>query len=179
MQKYGAAVVQVWHWMNSIPQAAEGRFEVAKRIVAATVLSAFPAGMFIVCLTLTVSAEQSAAAETLKAITMCKKELGVRTVLGVSTSALVALLRLHEYRFPDVGHTGGLDLAIMNPNTPEMMAAVRAYRVLTSQDESAMITLPLMPMCRCRPPRWQKLMPPPRRWCSRGDVYRLKPCAAA
>ena len=30
----------------------------------------------------------------------------------------------------------GLDLAIMNPNTPEMMAAVRAYRVLTAQDRA-------------------------------------------
>ena len=36
--------------------------------------------------------------------------------------------------FLTMAMAAGLDLAIMNPNTPEMMAAVRAFRVLTAQD---------------------------------------------
>ena len=40
--------------------------------------------IIIDCLTLTVSAEQKAAAETLKAMNIVKNELGLRTVLGVS-----------------------------------------------------------------------------------------------
>ena len=80
-KKYGAAVVGLALDEHGIPKTAEGRFEVAKRIVAATDAIGIPRGdVYIDCLTLTVSAEQSAAAETLKAITMCKKELGVRTV---------------------------------------------------------------------------------------------------
>ena len=31
----------------------------------------------------------------------------------------------------------GLDLAIINPNTPDMMGAVRAFRVLTGQDDKS------------------------------------------
>lgn len=124
--------------MNTgIPKTAEGRFEVAKRIVAATDAIGIPRGdVYIDCLTLTVSAEQSAAAETLKAITMCKKELGVRTVLGVSNISFGLPCRGYmNTTFLTLAMQAGLDLAIMNPNTPEMMAAVRAYRVLTSQDE--------------------------------------------
>ena len=109
----------------------------AKRIVAATDAIGIPRGdVYIDCLTLTVSAEQSAAAETLKAITMCKKELGVRTVLGVSNISFGLPCRGYmNTTFLTLAMQVGLDLAIMNPNTPEMMAAVRAYRVLTSQDE--------------------------------------------
>ena len=122
---------------HGIPKTAEGRFEVAKRIVAATDAIGIPRGdVYIDCLTLTVSAEQSAAAETLKAITMCKKELGVRTVLGVSNISFGLPCRGYmNTTFLTLAMQAGLDLAIMNPNTPEMMAAVRAYRVLTSQDE--------------------------------------------
>ena len=135
-KKYGAAVVGLALDEHGIPKTAEGRFEVAKRIVAATDAIGIPRGdVYIDCLTLTVSAEQSAAAETLKAITMCKKELGVRTVLGVSNISFGLPCRGYlNTTFLTMAMSAGLDLAIMNPNTPEMMAAVRAYRVLTSQD---------------------------------------------
>ena len=135
-KKYGAAVVGLALDEHGIPKTAEGRFEVAKRIVAATDAIGIPRGdVYIDCLTLTVSAEQSAAAETLKAITMCKKELGVRTVLGVSNISFGLPCRGYlNTTFLTMAMVAGLDLAIMNPNTPEMMAAVRAYRVLTSQD---------------------------------------------
>ena len=135
-KKYGAAVVGLALDEHGIPKTAEGRFEVAKRIVAATDAIGIPRGdVYIDCLTLTVSAEQSAAAETLKAITMCKKELGVRTVLGVSNISFGLPCRGYmNTTFLTLAMQAGLDLAIMNPNTPEMMAAVRAYRVLTSQD---------------------------------------------
>ena len=135
-KKYGAAVVGLALDEHGIPKTAEGRFEVAKRIVAATDAIGIPRGdVYIDCLTLTVSAEQSAAAETLKAITMCKKELGVRTVLGVSNISFGLPCRGYmNTTFLTLAMQAGLDLAIMNPNAPEMMAAVRAYRVLTSQD---------------------------------------------
>ena len=135
-KKYGAAVVGLALDEHGIPKTAEGRFEVAKRIVAATDAIGIPRGdVYIDCLTLTVSAEQSAAAETLKAITMCKKKLGVRTVLGVSNISFGLPCRGYmNTTFLTLAMQAGLDLAIMNPNTPEMMAAVRAFRVLTAQD---------------------------------------------
>ena len=64
------------------------------------------------------------------------RELGVRTVLGVSNISFGLPCRGYmNTTFLTLAMQAGLDLAIMNPNTPEMMAAVRAYRVLTSQDE--------------------------------------------
>lgn len=42
--------------------------------------------MYIDCLTLTVSAEQEAAAQTLEGLRRVKGELGLKTVLGCPTS---------------------------------------------------------------------------------------------
>ena len=87
------------------------------------------------CLTLTASAQQEGAVQTLEALSRCKRELGVRTVLGVSNISFGLPCRGYlNTTFLTMAMSAGLDLAIMNPNTPEMMAAVRAYRVLTSQD---------------------------------------------
>lgn len=135
-KKYGAAVVGLCLDENGIPKTAEGRFAVAQKIVAATDAAGIPReDVYIDCLTLTVSAEQASAAQTLRAMELCKRELGVRTVLGVSNISFGLPCRGYmNTTFLTLAMQAGLDLAIMNPNTPEMMAAVRAFRVLTSQD---------------------------------------------
>ena len=135
-KKYGAAVVGLALDENGIPPTAEGRFAVAQRIVAATDAIGIPReDVYIDCLTLTASAQQEGAAETLKALSRCKQELGVRTVLGVSNISFGLPCRGYlNTTFLTMAMAAGLDLAIMNPNTPEMMAAVRSYRVLTAQD---------------------------------------------
>ena len=135
-KKYGAAVVGLALDENGIPPTAEGRFAVAQRIVAATDAIGIPReDVYIDCLTLTASAQQEGAAETLKALSRCKQELGVRTVLGVSNISFGLPCRGYlNTTFLTMAMAAGLDLAIMNPNTPDMMAAVRAFRVLTAQD---------------------------------------------
>ena len=136
-KKYGAAVVGLTMDEQGIPKTVEGRLAIARRIVEATdAIGIAREDVYIDCLTLTVSAEQSAAAQTLEALTRCKQELGVRTVLGVSNISFGLPCRGYiNTTFLTLAMQAGLDLAIMNPNTPEMMAAVRAYRVLTCQDE--------------------------------------------
>ena len=135
-KKYGAAVVGLTLDEHGIPPTAEGRLAIARRIAAAADDAGIPReDVYIDCLTLTVSAEQDAAAETLRALALCKRELGVRTVLGVSNISFGLPCRGYmNTAFLTLAMQAGLDLAIMNPNTPEMMAAVRAYRVLTGQD---------------------------------------------
>ena len=135
-KKYGAAVVGLTLDEAGIPATAEGRFAVAERIVAATDAIGIPReDVYLDCLTMTVSAEQTAAAQTLKALAMCKEKLGVRTNLGVSNISFGLPCRgFVNTTFLTLAMQAGLDMAIMNPNTPEMMAAVRAYRVLTCQD---------------------------------------------
>ena len=59
----------------------------------------------------------------------------MRTNLGVSNISFGLPCRGYlNTTFLTMAMAAGLDLAIMNPNTPEMMAAVRAYRVLTARD---------------------------------------------
>lgn len=136
-KKYGAAVVGLALDEHGIPATADGRFAIAQRIVKAANAVGIPnEDIYIDCLTLTASAQQEGAVQTLEALTRCKKELGVRTVLGVSNISFGLPCRGYlNTTFLTMAMVAGLDLAIMNPNTPEMMAAVRAYRVLTSQDE--------------------------------------------
>ena len=135
-KKYGAAVVGLALDKGGIPPTAEGRFAIAQRIVAAANAAGIPnEDIYIDCLTLTASAQQEGAVQTLEALSRCKRELGVRTVLGVSNISFGLPCRGYlNTTFLTMAMSAGLDLAIMNPNTPEMMAAVRAYRVLTSQD---------------------------------------------
>ena len=135
-KKYDAAVVGLALDKDGIPPTAEGRFAIAQRIVAAANAAGIPnEDIYIDCLTLTASAQQEGAVQTLEALSRCKRELGVRTVLGVSNISFGLPCRGYlNTTFLTMAMSAGLDLAIMNPNTPEMMAAVRAYRVLTSQD---------------------------------------------
>ena len=138
-KKYGAAVVGLALDENGIPPTAGGRFAVAQRIVAATDAIGIPReDVYIDCLTLTASAQQEGAAETLKALSRCKQELGVRTVLGVSNISFGLPCRPYlNTAFLTLAMMHGLDLPIINPNLEEMMAAVSAFRVLTNRDKQS------------------------------------------
>ena len=135
-KKYGAAVVGLALDKGGIPPTVAGRVAIARRIVDAAHAAGIPdEDIYIDCLCLTASAQQEGATQTLQALARCKKELGVRTVLGVSNISFGLPCRGYlNTTFLTMAMSAGLDLAIMNPNTPEMMAAVRAYRVLTCQD---------------------------------------------
>lgn len=75
---------------------------------------------------------------TVQALEACKKELGVRTVLGVSNISFGLPCRTYlNTTFLTMAMYAGLDLAIMNPSSEEMMAAVYAYNVLTNRDKQS------------------------------------------
>ena len=75
---------------------------------------------------------------TVQALEACKKELGVRTVLGVSNISFGLPCRSYlNTTFLTMAMYAGLDLAIMNPSSEEMMAAVYAYNVLTNRDRQS------------------------------------------
>ena len=140
VKKYGAAVVGLTLDENGIPKTAEGRFAIAKRIVErAEALDIDRREVFIDCLTLTVSAEQDACRETLRALHRVKTELGCRTCLGVSNISFGLPNReLVNSTFLTMALEEGLDLPIMNPNLPAMTGAVRAYRVLAGFDKNSL-----------------------------------------
>ena len=139
VKKYGASVVGLTLDENGIPSTAEGRFQIAKRIVErAEAVGIDRRDVYIDCLTLTVSAEQDACRETLKALHRVKTELGCKTCLGVSNISFGLPNReLVNSTFLTMALEEGLDLPIMNPNSAGMIGAVRAFRVLKGFDRGA------------------------------------------
>lgn len=139
VKKYGASVVGLTLDENGIPKTAEGRFEIAKRIVSrAEAIGIDRRDVYIDCLTLTVSAEQDACRETLKALHRVKTELGCKTCLGVSNISFGLPNReLVNRTFLTMAMEEGLDLPIINSNVESMTGAVRAYRVLSGIDKNS------------------------------------------
>ena len=139
VKKYGAAVVGLTLDKNGIPKSAQARFEIARRILdRALSYGIRREDVYIDCLTLTVSAEQEAAAQTLAALRRVKEELGLKTVLGVSNISFGLPARpLVNQNFLTMAMTCGLDLPIINPNLDMMMAAVRSYHLLMNIDAQA------------------------------------------
>ncbi|MDY5612300.1 homocysteine S-methyltransferase family protein [Dysosmobacter sp.] len=138
VKKYGAAVVGLTLDKGGIPQTAEERVTIARRILAAALSYGIPKeDVWIDCLTLTVSAQQEQARETLKAVRMVREELGLQVVLGVSNISFGLPNRtLVTQNFLIQAMHAGLTLPIINPNQKEMMDAVAAFRVLSGEDES-------------------------------------------
>ena len=139
IKKYGAAVVGLTLNSAGIPPKAEDRFAIAEHIVNTALSYGIPKeDIFIDCLTLTVSAQQAEAAETLKAVRMVREKLGVHAVLGVSNISFGLPHReLINHSFLMLAMGNGLDLPIMNPNTESMMNAVMAFNVLNNVDKDS------------------------------------------
>ena len=135
-KKYGAAIVGLAIDERGILPAAEDRAAIARRITEAALAVGIPReDIYIDCLTLTASAQQKDVLATVQALEACKKELGVRTILGVSNISFGLPCRSYlNTTFLTMAMYAGLDLAIMNPSSEEMMAAVYAYNVLTNRD---------------------------------------------
>ena len=138
-KKYGAAIVGLAIDEKGIQPKAADRVAIARRITEAALAAGIPReDIYIDCLTLTASAQQEDVLATVQALEACKKELGVRTVLGVSNISFGLPCRAYlNTTFLTMAMYAGLDLAIMNPSSEEMMAAVYAYNVLTNRDKQS------------------------------------------
>ena len=140
VKKYGACVVGLTLDENGIPKTAEGRFNIAKKILDRAMSMGIPKeNVFIDCLTLTASAEQEGVVETLNALNRVKNELGLKTVLGVSNISFGLPNReLVNQAFLTMALWSGLDLPIINPNITAMTGAFRAFKLLKGHDKNSM-----------------------------------------
>jgi 5-methyltetrahydrofolate--homocysteine methyltransferase len=138
-KKYGAAIIGLTLDAKGIPETAEGRLAIARRIRNAARRHGIPDSDIIIdCLTLTVSAEQKRAVETLKAIRLVKSRLGLSTVLGVSNISFGLPQRpIISGTFFAMAIEAGLDAAIINPKDKAMMDAWRSAMVLLNRDLQA------------------------------------------
>ena len=139
VKKYGASVVGLAMDSNGIPKTAEARIEIAERILKnALSYGIKKEDVFIDCLTLTVSAQQEQAKETLKAVRYVKEQMGLHTVLGVSNISFG--LPAREFitcSFLVQAMANGLDLPIINPNQQAVMDAIYSFRVLSGEDKDS------------------------------------------
>ncbi len=139
IKKYGACVVGLTLDENGIPSKAGDRLKIAEKILDAARGYGIPdRDVLIDCLTLTVSAQQEDACETLKSVRLVKEKLGLKTVLGVSNISFGLPRRdIINESFLAQAFASGLDMPILNPNADGMMKVVYAHRVLSAQDIGA------------------------------------------
>ena len=140
VKKYGACVVGLTLDENGIPSTAEGRFNIAKKIVErAEQYGIKRQDIFIDCLSLTVSAQQDEAMETIKAIKMVKENLGCKTILGVSNISFgIPNRKALNNTYLNLALGAGLDLAIINTEDRTMVESIYAYKVISNMDKGCL-----------------------------------------
>lgn len=140
VKKYGGTVIALTIDENGIPTTAEGRLEIARKIMETAAAYGIQKKDIVVdVLAMTVSAEQEAAAVTLKALELVRDELGLYTSLGVSNISFGLPQRENvNTAFFTMAMQNGLSGAIINPNSKAMMAAYYSYCALTGVDEQCM-----------------------------------------
>jgi len=138
-KKYGAAIVALTLDEGGIPETAEGRYLIAEKIVKEAEKYGIPkSDIYVDCLVLTASTNQAHVMETLKAISLVKRGLGTKTVLGVSNVSF----GLPEREILNAAYLGaafgaGLDMPILNPLSDEYKKVVAAFKVLNNEDLGA------------------------------------------
>jgi len=138
VKKYGACVVALTLDENGIPETAEGRFEIAEKIVKRAAEYGIPKENILVdTLTMTVSTGKDNGRITLEAMDLVRERLGVNTVLGVSNISFGLPQReMVTSAFLAMAISKGLGGAIINPSSPLIMNTVYSGRVLMGCDEN-------------------------------------------
>ena len=89
-------------------------------------------------ITMAVSADGSAALETLKTIAWCTNKFGVKTVVGLSNVSFgLPERKWINASFMGMAIANGLTSAIANPESVELMSTKRASDVLAGRDKDA------------------------------------------
>lgn len=138
-KRFGAAVLGLTLDEKGIPETAEERLELARKIVNRGLEYGLKhEDIFIDPLTLTVSAEPKRSAESLKALRLIKEQLGVSTVMGVSNVSYGLPNRaLLNRTFLSMALQNGLDLPILNPFSVSAQETVNAANLLLNRDPAA------------------------------------------
>ena len=137
-KKYGGLVVALTLDENGIPDKAEDRLAIARKILAVSEKYGIKKKDIIFDpLAMTVSADQNAARETMRAVRLIRDELGCHTSLGVSNVSFGLPARdMINGTFFALALGQGLSAAIMNPYSQEMMKAYHTYRALAGLDDN-------------------------------------------
>ncbi len=136
VKKYGGVVVALALDESGIPETAEGRIQVAKKIYqTAAEYGIEPENIIIDALCLTVSSDSQGAITTLETLRRVRDELHGYTVLGVSNISFGLPQReIINAAFFTMAMQNGLSAAIINPNSEAMMRAYYSFKALMDLD---------------------------------------------
>ena len=138
VKKYGGLVVALTLDESGIPATAQGRLEIAKRILTEAERQGISRKDIIFDpLALTVSADSRAALETLEAVRLIRETLGCHTILGVSNVSFGLPQReILNGSFFSLALAKGLSAAIVNPHSEKIQEAYHSYCTLMGLDEN-------------------------------------------
>lgn len=138
VKKYGGAVIALTMDHNGIPDTAEKRLLIAERIVKeAEKYGIGKKDIIVDPLALTISSDSESANVTLESIKLIKDRLGVKTSLGISNISFGLPNRdFITSAFYIMSLENGLNCAIMNPYSTEMMKVYNSYKALRGMDKN-------------------------------------------
>lgn len=134
--KYGGVVVGLCLDEDGIPETAEGRIQVAKKIIeTAARFKIGPEDIILDGLCMTVSSDSKGALTTLETLRRVRDELHGKTILGVSNISFGLPQReIINAAFFTMALHDGLNAAIIDPNSEAMMRAYYSFRALSDLD---------------------------------------------
>ena len=136
MAKYGGVAVGLCLDESGIPDTADGRLAVGRKIIErAAEYGIGPEDIILDGLCMTVSSDSKGALTTLETLRRIRDELGVGTVLGVSNISFGLPQReIINAAFFTMAMECGLGAAIINPNSEAMMRAYYSFNALMDRD---------------------------------------------
>lgn len=138
VKKYGGVVVCLCLDENGIPETAQGRIDIAEKIIrTAAEYGIDKRNLVVDALVMTISTNKDNAKETLKAVNYIRNELGVGTVLGVSNISFGLPKReAINTAFFTLALENGLSAGIINPLSEPMMNAYYSFNALRGFDDN-------------------------------------------
>ncbi len=135
VKKYGGSVIALTMDENGILDTADGRIEIAERIISEAEKYGIDRGDIIVDpLVLTISSDTANGIITLDCVSRLK-EMGIKSSLGVSNISFGLPERdILTSSFFALALDRGLDMSIMNPLSDRMMNIYHSYKALMNED---------------------------------------------
>lgn len=138
VKKYGGVVVALTLDEGGIPATAEGRAEIAGKIIREAATYGIDKKDIVVdVLAMTISSDPEGAKTTLDALRLVREQYGVCTVLGVSNISFGLPYRpAVNANFYTMAMREGLSAGIINPLSEDMMRSYYSYCALMNYDEN-------------------------------------------
>ena len=140
IKKYGGAVIALTLDEDGIPQTAEGRIEIAEKILkTAEKYGIKKCDIIFDTLAMAVSADENAPRAALDSIHYIRHIMGSNTSLGVSNVSFGLPDRdCINSTFFTMALNSGLSAAIINPNSHQMLKAYYSFLALSGKDKNCL-----------------------------------------